>query len=73
MRMPLGLSIMAGIGLATAALGAPVLLRPAAVRRLLGLRDTPPIVYVLRIAGTMLTALGLILLVFALLFWRAAA
>lgn len=70
--MPLGLQVMALLGLAMGALGLPVLLRPDAVRRTLGLRATPQMVYILRIAGTMLAALGLILIVFALTFWSTA-
>jgi len=70
--MPLDLQVMALLGLLAGALGLPVLIRPDAARRLLGLKDSGQITYILRIGGTMLTALGLILLVFALTFWKAA-
>jgi hypothetical protein len=70
--MPLNLQIMALLGLVAGAIGLPVLVRPDAARRLLGLKDSGQMTYILRIAGTMLTALGLILLVFAFTFWKAA-
>lgn len=70
--MPLDLQIMALLGLAAGALGLPVLVRPGAARRLLGLKDSGQMTYILRIAGTMLAALGLILVVFAITFWKAA-
>jgi len=70
--MPLDLQVMALLGLLAGALGLPVLIRPDAARRLLGLKDSGQVTYILRIGGTMLTALGLILLVFALTFWKAA-
>lgn len=70
--MPLGLKVMTGLGLLAGALGLPALLRPAAVRALLGLRASPQMVYVLRIVGTMLAALGLILIVFATSYWLAS-
>ena len=70
--VPLDLQLMALLGLLAGALGLPVLIRPDAARRLLGLKDSGQITYILRIGGTMLTALGLILLVFALTFWKAA-
>jgi hypothetical protein len=66
MTMPLSLQIMAALGVLAALLGAPALLAPAFARRVLRLGDTPQAVYVLRIVGTMLAALGLILIVFAL-------
>ena len=71
--MPLALQVMGLLGLLCLLLGLPVLLRPDAVRRALGFRDAPQMAYILRITGTMLTALGLILLVFALSYWKAAA
>jgi len=70
--MPLDLQVMALLGLLAGALGLPVLIRPDAARRLLGLKESGQVTYILRIGGTMLTALGLILLVFALTFWKAA-
>ena len=69
--MPLSLQIMGGLGLLAAALGLPVLLRPAATRAVLGLKDSPQMVYILRIVGTMLAALGLILIVFSTAYWKA--
>ncbi len=71
--MPLSLQIMGGLGLLAAVLGLPTLLRPAATRGLLGLKNSPQMVYILRMAGTMLTALGLILIVFATVYWKAAS
>ena len=68
--MPLGLKIMALLGVLAGLLGLPVLLRPAATRGLLGLQNSPQMAYILRITGTMLAALGLILIVFAFAFWR---
>ena len=70
--MPLSLRIMALIGLVIGAAGLPVLLRPAATRALLGLKNTPQMVYILRIVGTMLATLGLVLIVFAITFWKTA-
>ena len=70
--VPLGLFVMALLGLTAGALGLPVLLRPDAVRARLGLKNTPQMTYILRIVGTMLAALGLILIVFATTFWKAA-
>ena len=69
--MPLSLQIMGGLGLLAAAMGLPTLLRPDATRGLLGLKDTTQMVYILRIVGTMLTALGLILIVFSTAYWKA--
>jgi hypothetical protein len=68
----LSLQIMALLGLAAGLVGLPVLAAPARVRRLLGWRDTPPLAVVMRIVGAMLASLGLILIVFALVFARAA-
>jgi hypothetical protein len=70
--MPPSLRIMALLGLFIGAIGLPVLLRPHATRTLLGLKNTPQMTYILRIVGTMLTALGLVLLVFAITFWKTA-
>jgi len=69
--MPLSLQIMGGLGLLSAAMGLPALLRPDATRSLLGLKNTPQMVYILRIVGTMLAALGLILITFSTAYWRA--
>ena len=70
--MPLSLRIMALIGLFFGIAGLPVLLRPAATRNVLGLKNTPQMVYILRIVGTMLATLGLVLIVFAITFWKTA-
>ena len=69
--VPLNLQIMGLLGLIVAALGLPVLARPDKVRVALGLKNTPQMTYILRITGTMLAALGLILIVFAAAFWSA--
>ena len=69
--MPLNLQIMALLGLIVGALGLPVLARPDKVRVALGLKNTPQMTYILRITGTMLAALGMILIVFAVTFWKA--
>jgi hypothetical protein len=69
--MPLSLQVMALLGVVAAILGLPVLARPDATRRALGLKNTPQMAYILRITGTMLAALGLILIVFAVTFWKA--
>jgi uncharacterized protein YjeT (DUF2065 family) len=71
--VPLSLQIMGGLGLLAALLGLPALLRPAAVRTALGLKNSPQMVYILRMVGTMLAALGLILLVFSTVYWKASA
>ena len=71
--MPLNLQIMGLLGLIAGALGLAVLARPDKVRLALGLKSTPQMTYILRITGTMLAALGLILVVFAVTFWKAGA
>ena len=71
--MPLSLRIMALLGVVIGGIGLPVLLRPQATRALLGLKDSPQMAYILRIVGTMLTALGLVLIVFAITFWKTAS
>ncbi|HWI87037.1 MAG TPA: hypothetical protein VNT42_12045 [Sphingomonas sp.] len=71
--MPPGLRVMALLGILIGGIGLPVLLVPGAVRARLGLKNTPPMIYILRILGTMLVALGLILIVFAMVFWKTAA
>ena len=63
--MPPWLRVMSLLGVAVAVAGLPLLLAPGFVRATFGLRPTPQMVYVLRIVGTMLASLGLILLVFA--------
>ena len=70
--MPLSLQIMGLLGLLAGTLGLPLLLRPDGARRALGLKDSAQMAYILRIGGTMLAALGLILIVFAVTFWKAA-
>jgi hypothetical protein len=67
--MPLHLQVMALLGIVAGGLGLAVLLRPDRARHMLGLKNTPQMAYILRITGTMLAALGLILLVFAVTFW----
>ena len=62
--IPLGLSILA--------LGLFVLLRPAAVRSLLGMRAGDAATYSLRIAGMMVAALGLMLAAFAIAYRLSA-
>ena len=71
MTMPRALLVMEALAVLAALLGVPALLAPGAVRRRLGWRDTPQMVYILRIVGTMLSALALILFVFATAYWRA--
>lgn len=58
--------LMPLIGLAAALAGLFVLLKPAALRRRLGLPDGDAAAYALRIVGAMLFALGLFLGGFAL-------
>ncbi|WP_116090272.1 hypothetical protein [Sphingomonas crusticola] len=70
--MPTSLRIMAILGALIGVIGLPVLLRPHATRVTLGLKKSPQMVYILRIVGTMLTALGLVLIVFAITFWKTA-
>ena len=71
--MPLALRIMAALGVLAGMIGLPMLLRPGEVRRTFGWRETPQLVYILRIVGTMFAAMGLILLTFAFAYWRASA
>ena len=63
--------ILLGAAALAALLGLPMLIVPAAVRRAFGWSRTAHSVYILRIAGMMLTALGLILATFTTLFWLA--
>jgi tetrahydromethanopterin S-methyltransferase subunit E len=69
--MPPNLQIMALLGLVAGALGLPALIQPERTRRRLGLQNSAQSAYMMRIAGTMLTALALILVVFAVTFWKA--
>lgn len=69
--MPLWLRVMSLLGVAVAIAGLPLLLAPGFVRTTFGLRATPQMAYVLRIAGTMVSSLGLILLVFAWVYQAA--
>lgn len=71
--MTLSLVIMVALALLAGTLGIPMLANPASTRRRWGLRDTPQMTYILRITGTMLAALGLILFVFAATWWQAAS
>ena len=71
MTMPWSLRIMGLLGVVLALAGLPPLLRPATVRATFGLKSSPQMTYILRIVGTMLAALGLILLTFSAAFWRA--
>ncbi len=59
--MTRSLALMAGLAGASGALGLTALLRPSLARTALRLPDAEPTVYGLRIAGMMLTALGLFL------------
>jgi uncharacterized protein YjeT (DUF2065 family) len=61
----LSFAIMTTLGLVTGTMGMPMLLAPALARRLLRLPDQQQSAYILRIVGTMLAALGAILIVFA--------
>jgi hypothetical protein len=69
--IPLSLWVMLLLGLLAGAIGLPVLIRGEATRRRLGLRDTAETVYLLRIVGAMFSALGLILITFALVYATA--
>ena len=69
--MPLSLRIMAALGVLAGMIGLPMLLRPADVRRTFGWSETPQLVYILRIVGTMFAAMGLILLTFSFAYWHA--
>jgi len=62
------LALMAGLAGTVGALGLTTLLRPSLARTALRLPDAEPTVYALRIAGMMLTALGLFLGGFAAVF-----
>lgn len=65
------LALMAGIAGAAGIAGLTTLVRPALARRALGLRDSEPATYALRILGMMLFALGLFLGGFAMVFVMA--
>ena len=54
------------IGLPVLLVGLVTLLKPAVVRRLLGMRDSEAATYALRIAGMMIAAFGLLLAGFSI-------
>lgn len=66
--MTRSLALMAGVAGASGALGLTTLLRPSLARAALRLPDAEATSYALRIAGMMLTALGLFLGGFATVF-----
>jgi len=70
--MKADLLVMDGVAAVAGVTGLALLLRPAAARRLLGLADSEPATYGLRIAGAMLTALGIFLGGFATMFALAS-
>jgi uncharacterized protein YjeT (DUF2065 family) len=61
-------SIMLVIGLLALGFGLTTLLRPSVTRRLLGIGESEAATYILRIGGMMLTALGLVLVLFVAAF-----
>ncbi len=67
--------IMLVIGILALALGLVALLHPSVSRRLLGIHASEGATYALRIGGMMLTALGLVLVLFVAAFtaWAQAA
>ena len=69
--MTLSLIVMVALGALAGYLGLPMLAQPAAFRRRWGLKESPQMTYILRIVGAMFASLGLILLVFAAVFWRS--
>jgi len=71
--MKADLLVMDGVAVTAGAAGLTLLLRPAVARRLLGLADSEPAAYGLRIAGAMLMALGIFLGGFATMFAVASA
>ena len=71
--MPLALRIMDLLGVALLVVGLPLLLAPGFVRSSFRLRATPQMAYVLRICGTMIASLGLVLMVFARSYWAASS
>ena len=69
--MTRSLLLMAGIAGVAGSAGLTLLVAPAAGRRLLGVADSAPATYALRIAGMMLFAFGLFLGGFAAAFVAA--
>ncbi|MBA17867.1 MAG: hypothetical protein CMN73_16195 [Sphingomonas sp.] len=69
--MTRGLFIADGIAAVLAATGLTLLVKPAAARRLLRVRDSREATYALRIAGAMLFAAALFCAGFATMFWLA--
>ena len=69
--MPLSLRIMEWLGVVSAVIGLPLLLAPERVRTSFGWAPTPQLSYILRLCGTMFAAMGLILIMFANVYWRA--
>ena len=65
--------IMDGVGLAAGAAGWQLLVHPARTRRRLALTPGDGATYMLRLAGAMLLALGLILLCFSIAYAVATA
>ena len=61
-------SIMLIIGVLTLGIGLTTLVRPSITRSLLGMQQTDASTYLLRIAGMMLTAFGLVLVLFVAAF-----
>ncbi len=60
--------VMLVIGIIALGLGLTTLVRPSITRGLLGMRDSDASTYVLRIGGMMLTAFGLVLVLFVAAF-----
>ncbi len=60
--------VMLVIGVLTLAVGLVTLLHPSVTRRLLGIADSDAAAYALRISGMMLTAFGLVLVLFVAAF-----
>jgi hypothetical protein len=71
--MPKGMAVMFAVAAVAGLVGLSALLRPSAVRGLLGWPESEGATYGLRIVGMMLTALGLFLGGFATVFsWVSA-
>lgn len=60
--------LMLVIGMVALGVGLTTLVRPSITRGLLGMQESDAATYVLRIAGMMLTAFGLVLLLFVAAF-----
>ena len=73
MTMHRSLLVMDALGALGLLVGLPALLDPDEVRARLGIAESPQMVYILRIVGTMLAALGLILFVFATTYWLSGS